>query len=199
MWSFSADWFNTSRGFIFSPPFDGIIPQTCGDSPERRAQYGNTRLDRVCRGASRSFDVSAAHGENGGSMPLVPTRALRFSTLPVAWEPSRHDRATKNRPYTTVFEVSTATCRSARRNSKPYDPVGTVNIARWQSGSEQRLTARTDGCAAGSLPSVTSRTEHRPIATATRRRATPYRPMRERSGSLPQLTLRAEKAGATLP
>lgn len=94
------------------------------------------------------------------------------------------------------YEVSTATFRSERRHSKPYDPVGTVNIARWQSGSEQRLTARKDGCAAGSLPSVTSRTEHRPIVTATRRRATPHRPMRERSGSSPQPTTRAEKVGA---
>ena len=73
-------------------------------------------------------------------MPLVPTRALRFSMLPTAWKPPRTTGQRKTVRKQRSYEVSTATFRRERRNGKPYDPVGTVNIARWQSGSEQRLT-----------------------------------------------------------
>lgn len=47
-------------------------------SRERPAQYGNARLDRVCRVVSHSFDVSAACGDNRGSMPRRSRQCALF-------------------------------------------------------------------------------------------------------------------------
>jgi len=53
-------------------------------SPERQALHGNARLDRVYHKASHSFDVSAASGEKGGSMPLVPASKARHRRWVIA-------------------------------------------------------------------------------------------------------------------
>ena len=110
-------------------------------------QPGETGNHGAAKGWRAAFHMCG--GCTGGSIPSCPTRALRFSMLPTAWEPPRTTGQRKTVRIQRSYEVSTATFRSERRNGKPYDPVGTVNIARWQSGSERRLTARTDGCAAG--------------------------------------------------
>lgn len=133
-----------------------------GDSLERQATYGNACPDRVCHEVSHSFDVSAARGENGGSMPLVPARALRFSKFST-W-PENH--AAAFRPQGEKPSVDNGLMRFRQRLSGAKG--GMVNLTISGGYGEQSP-------AAGSLPSVTSRTEHRPIATVTRgeRRARP--------------------------
>ena len=138
-------------------------------------QPGETGNHGAAKGRRAVFHMCG--GCTGGSIPSCPTRALRFSKLPTAWEPSRNERATKNRASQPSFQRFRHDLR-IRAGEVNRVFMGYRTIAMRQSGSEQRLTARTDGCAAGSRPSVASRTEHRPIATATRRRATPHSPAR---------------------
>ena len=59
-------------------------------------QPGETGNHGAAKGRRAVFHMCG--GCTGGSIPSCSTRALRFSKLPTAWEPPRHDRATKNRP-----------------------------------------------------------------------------------------------------
>lgn len=132
----------------------------------------------------------------GGSIPSCFTRAFRFSMFSTAWEPSRVSGNEKPMFFHTFSWAFRMTFAQKSEREKAQRSRGPDNGARWQSGSEQRLTCpdRRVCCWVAPIRSQPDGTQTDSNCDTTESDAA--QSCTERTGSLPQLTLRAEKAGA---